>query len=344
MMKKVLSFLLLLVLISIGTAVMAAPTDPWKPDHEIRLIVTFAPGGSTDVVGRMVAEYMAKELGVPVVVDNIPGAGGVIGFTELFTQPADGYTLSMAGSSNSPWACEALSPETPPWRGDDFMSLGTVTALSTNAGIVCKKDRWPDFMSLIADVKAKPGKIKLGYIGPGQPFDARVWELEKVTGLSFNVVYYSDSASIQTDLLTGDLDIGIIYANRADFASNENFSILVLWGENSPEGYPVQGIPFLSEFADQLGFKWEDTKYVSKNNLTQDVLIRSNTDPAIVARLQECIAKIHNAPGYKEAILKTSWPHYISGPDSTAAYQSEGKALLEFVNSPEYEVFINRGN
>ncbi len=343
-MKKVLLFLLLVALISVGSVVMAAPAAPWKPDHEIRLIVTFAPGGSTDVVGRIVAEFMSKNLGVPVIVDNVPGAGGIIGFTELFTQPNDGYTLAISSSSASPWAIEALSPETPPWKGDDFVSLGTATSLSTVAGFVCKKDRWPDFMSFIADVKANPGKIKFGYQGPGQPNDARIWELEKVAGLSFNIVYYADSASIQTDLLTGDLDVGLVFANRADFVTNKNFSILALFGKESPEGYPVQGIPFLADFADQLGFKWEDTKFVSRNNLTQDVIIQSNADPAIIARLQESVAEIHKDPAYKEAILTTGWPLYLSGPDSTADYKAERDALLEFVNSPEYEIFINRGN
>ncbi|GHV43035.1 hypothetical protein FACS1894187_25450 [Synergistales bacterium] len=209
---------------------------------------------------------------------------------------------------------------------------------------MCKKGRWPDFMALIADIKANPGKIKLGYQGPGQPNDARIWELEKVTGLKFNIVYYPDSASIQTDLLTGDLDVGIVFANRADFVTNENFSILALLGKDSPEGYPVQGIPFLAEFADKLGFKWEDTKYVSRNNLTQDVIIQSTADPAIIATLQECVAKMHQDQRYKDAIFTTGWPLYLSGPDSTAAYKAERDALLEFVNSPEYEIFINRGN
>jgi hypothetical protein len=168
--------------------------------------------------------------------------------------------------------------------------------------------------------------------------------LEKVADLAFNIVYYPDSASIQTDLLTGDLDIGLMFANRADFVSNESFTVLALFGKESPEGYPVQGIPFLADFADQLGFKWQDTKFVSRNNLTQDVIIQSNADPTIVARLQECIVNIHKDQRYKEDMLKTTWPLYLSGPDSTAAYRDERDALLEFLHSPDYQIFINRGN
>ena len=346
MKKKLVCIALSLVLIVIlsacgGTSATSASAASW-PEREIRLIVPFAPGGSTDVVGRIVAAYMAQDLGVPVIVENIPGAGCVIGFNELYTSPADGYTVAMSSTSASPWAIEALAPEKPPFIADDFISVGTATSLSTVGGFVCKAGRWPDFMAFIDDVKANPRRIKLGYQGPGQPNDARVWELEKIAGLDFNIVYYPDSASTQTDLLTGDLDVGILFANRADFAANESFSTLALLGSESPPGYPVQGIPFLADFAEELGFVWEDTTFVQFNTLTQDIILRNDTDPAILARLGECMENISKVQAFKDDILTTGWPMYINGADSTATYKRDRDNLLAFRNSPDYDEFTGK--
>ncbi len=341
-MKKTLSFLLLIILVSLCSAAVAVAADTWQPDHEIRYIVPYAPGGASDAIGRIAAEFLSQELGVPVIIDNIPGAGCVIGWTELATQPADGYTVSMASTVASPWSAIAFSPETPPWKADDFIPVGSMTGLGATGGFVTKKGRWPDFMAFIKEVKEKPGKIKYGVQGPGQPMDTQLWELEKVAGLEFNVVYYSDSSSIQTDLLTGDLDVGYINANRVDFVANENFDILSLWGHEIPAEYPVQGLPHLIDFADELGFKWEDTTYLPLNFVRQDLIARADTAPAILARLGQAVENMSKNPEYKEKILSVGWPYYINSEEALADYRHLGQVWDAALKSPEYQAFLDR--
>jgi tripartite-type tricarboxylate transporter receptor subunit TctC len=94
-----------LALIAIGAALMAgaAPGDASAqsyPDKPLRLIVPFAPGGSPDIIGRMVAEDLAAALGQSVVVENRAGAGGNIAVQYVIDQPADGYTLLLGTSGN----------------------------------------------------------------------------------------------------------------------------------------------------------------------------------------------------------------------------------------------------
>ncbi len=341
MRKSLIVLLAVLLGLWVCGALVAAPVE-WKPDRTIVLIVPFAPGGSTDTTGRITAEYLSKELGVPVIVENIPGADTLIGWNELIRRPADGYTLGMSGSVANPWGLEVLAPEKPMWSADSFVALGSVTGIGASAGLVCKSGRWPDFMSFIEEVRANPGKIKFGMQGPGQATDAQFWEFEKLTGLDFNVVYYSGASDIQTDLLTGDLDAGRVSANRQEFVANENFTILALWGKEVPSDYPIQNLPFLADFDKELGFEYESTTYIQNDFLTLDVLARSETDPAILARIEKALENISKIPEFKEKILVVGWPYFADSATQTTAYRHLRDTLAAFRNSSGYEEWVKK--
>ena len=82
-----------------GAATLAWPAWAAYPDKTIRIVVTFAAGGASDIVARVIGEQLAKKLGQPVIVDNKPGAGGSVGGTNVAQSPADGYTLMLSNST-----------------------------------------------------------------------------------------------------------------------------------------------------------------------------------------------------------------------------------------------------
>ncbi|MDQ6639454.1 MAG: tripartite tricarboxylate transporter substrate-binding protein, partial [Pseudomonadota bacterium] len=82
-----------------GVATLAGPAWAAYPDKPIRIVVTFAPGGASDIVARVIGEQLGKKLGQAVIVDNRAGAGGSVGGTNVVQSPADGYTLMLSNST-----------------------------------------------------------------------------------------------------------------------------------------------------------------------------------------------------------------------------------------------------
>jgi tripartite-type tricarboxylate transporter receptor subunit TctC len=148
---------------SVAVALPArAQTWPTKP---IKLVVPYAPGGSTDVVGRVIAEYLGQRLGQNIVVENRPGKGATIGTSQVAKAPADGYTLVMSNV-----AAFAIAP---PLYGDldydpvrDFVHI---TLASFNPSVLVVNPAFPakTLAEYVAYAKANPDKLAFATSGPG---------------------------------------------------------------------------------------------------------------------------------------------------------------------------------
>src|SRR5690606_30234649 len=97
-MKQCLQLIISIFLLFSGLSGAASAADAAYPDKPIQLVVPFAPGGATDLLGRLIAQKMGEKLGQTVVVENRPGAGTMIGATAVARKPADGYTLLITAS------------------------------------------------------------------------------------------------------------------------------------------------------------------------------------------------------------------------------------------------------
>jgi tripartite-type tricarboxylate transporter receptor subunit TctC len=184
--------------VSVGTASAQA----W-PSRPLRMIVPFAPGGSPDVIARLVGEGLSRELGQSVVIENRAGAGGNIAAEYVLSQPADGYTLFFGTSGNmatnkSLYRNLRFDPEV------DFTPI-SLTYVSSNVLIVSPASGINSIADLVAEAKRRPGALSFGSPGVGTAGHL-VGELFKHrTGIELTHVPYRGQSQVVSDLLAGTL-------------------------------------------------------------------------------------------------------------------------------------------
>jgi len=180
-------------------AVARADTFPSKP---IRWVIPFAPGGNYDVTSRIVADPMSRDLGQTVIVDNRPGAGGVVGLEAAVTAPADGYTLVMASFT--------VAYVAPIFAGKEQMvkALAPISILTTSPTLIVTRadGRFTDMAKLLAEAKSKPGTVTMGHSGNGTTNHVGILRLQLNENVKFNIIPYKGSGPGIADLLAGNID------------------------------------------------------------------------------------------------------------------------------------------
>jgi tripartite-type tricarboxylate transporter receptor subunit TctC len=181
------------------------------PTRPITLIVPVAAGGSTDIVGRAVADRMRAELGQPVVVENVTGAGGTTAVTRLHRSPPDGYTI-MVGQ----WSSHVGTPllYAPPF--DYLTDFEPIARLSSGAIWVMGRKDFPakDAKELIAWLKANPGKATAGTVGAGTGAHLCMLYLTAQIGSSVQYVPYRGGALAMQDVAAGNIDLACLEAGQ----------------------------------------------------------------------------------------------------------------------------------
>ena len=174
------------------------------PERPVRIVVGFPPGGSSDTVARVVAQNLSPLLGQPVVVENKPGAGGVIGSDAVPKAAPDGYPLLLATAGHSTAA--AMVQKLPFDAVNDFSWITTVTtypfAFATSAESHIKS--LPD---LIQKAKASPGKITYSSAGVGTSHHLLGEWLSSLAGIELNHIPFKGGTSPLTEVLAGRVDI-----------------------------------------------------------------------------------------------------------------------------------------
>lgn len=178
-----------------------AQSYPAKP---IRLIVPFTPGGSTDVLARAIGVELGRALQQPVVIDNVPGAGGSLGAERAAKSPADGYTLLMGHIGTL-----AVNPSLYPKLGYDPRTFVPVAFVARVPNVLVVHPSVPasQLRDLVALAKAKPGHYAYGSGGNGSAAHITMEYLKMVTGTSFLHIPYRGTAPSVTDLLAGQVSV-----------------------------------------------------------------------------------------------------------------------------------------
>jgi tripartite-type tricarboxylate transporter receptor subunit TctC len=182
----------------------SAHAQPW-PSKPIRYIVPFAPGGTTDILGRMVAAGLSSSLGQPIVVENKPGQAGSIGAAELARATPDGYTIG-GGTISSHAINATLYPKLPYDPVKDFAPI-TMLATLPNMLIVHPSLNVASVRELVDLLKANPNKYSFGSAGNGtsQHISGELFKI--MTGTQMQHIPYKGSGPMIPDLLAGTIQL-----------------------------------------------------------------------------------------------------------------------------------------
>ncbi|MBM3390279.1 MAG: tripartite tricarboxylate transporter substrate binding protein [Betaproteobacteria bacterium] len=194
----------LALLLSLATAAPGAWAQAWPAAKPIRLVIPFPAGGATDIIGRQVAQKLSVALGQQVVVDNKPGAGGVIGSDLVAKAPADGYTLLMATSSTHSIG-PMLNPKMP---YDSVKDFAPVSHIANAPSVLVVGQNFPanSARELIDLVKRNPGKYNFGSSGIGTyPHLSAEMFKWRAGGLFAVHIPYRGTGLVITDLVAGQI-------------------------------------------------------------------------------------------------------------------------------------------
>ena len=268
------------LLLALGAPV-AAQDYPSKP---VRLIIPFPPGGSNDVVGRMIALQLSDRLGKQVVVDNRGGAGGIIGTEAAANSPHDGYTLLIISIAH------AVSPWLYKLQYDPIKSFTPVAILASGPNVLVVNPSLPvhSVTELIALAKQKPGELNYASAGIGS-FQHLGGELFKLTaGVNMVHVPYKGGGPAMTDVLGGYTKIMFSsLVQTTPFILNGQLRALGTGGVKRNPALP--DVPTIAE-AGLPGY--EATNWWG-------VVAPAGTPAAIVEKLHNEITAVQNSPQTK---------------------------------------------
>ncbi|MGA8936001.1 MAG: tripartite tricarboxylate transporter substrate binding protein [Pseudolabrys sp.] len=182
-----------------------ADTYPSKP---VRIIVPYGPGGIADVTMRLVAQDLSKRFGQQFIIENRPGAGGIVGMQAAREARADGYTLVMVGGGLT--IAKALFKSLPYNIETDFTPISTTASyglvITTKAGSPYKTIK-----DVIASAKAHPGALNLGTINAGSAQNLSAELFRNMAGLDVTIVPYKTTPDLTSAVLRGDVDVAFEY-------------------------------------------------------------------------------------------------------------------------------------
>lgn len=174
-----------------------AQTYPGRP---ITLVVPFPAGGSTDVVARITAQELSKRVGVPVIIENRPGAGTVVGSLSVKNAKPDGYSLLLTGNT---FYASALMQKNPGY--DPFKDFVTLVPLASAAYILMAPGSVKSLKDLVDRAKAQPGKSDYASLGTGAAAMVLAEQVKEALGLDWQEVPYKGAADAMVGLIRGDV-------------------------------------------------------------------------------------------------------------------------------------------
>jgi tripartite-type tricarboxylate transporter receptor subunit TctC len=190
--------------IGAGAALASLPSLAQVSSKPVTLVVPFAAGGNIDLVARIIAVPLAKQLGQTVVVQNRAGAGGAIGVSEVARSDPDGATL-LVSTPNAIVVLPRMVQTT-----YDLASFASVGLISFTSLVIVVRSDNPKFKSLpdlIAYARANPGVVSVANSGIGTTNHVAILQLQNAAGVQFNVVAYKGSGPAIIDLLGGQVDV-----------------------------------------------------------------------------------------------------------------------------------------
>jgi tripartite-type tricarboxylate transporter receptor subunit TctC len=281
-----------LLALTAGLAMAASAHAQDYPNRAIKLIIPFPPGGTTDIVGRIVAEKMGKELGQTVVVENRGGGGGSIGATAIAKAEPDGYTLGMSTIST-----HAVNSACNPKLGyDPIADFTPITNLARTPNVLTVNPKFPpqDFKQFLDHVKKNPGKFSYATSGTCSVLHMMGEQFKVSTGTFITHIPYRGSGPALNDVLGGQVEMMFdnLPSSMSHVTSGKLRAMAVAWPKR------VENLPDVPTFA-ELGLKQVN------DPAWYGLVAPAKTPDDIIKKVHAAAVKVLNMPEVRDRLKQS---------------------------------------
>jgi len=275
------------LLLGYGDAI--ASSWPTKP---ISLVVGYTPGGSVDLIARILAPELGKRLGQSVIVDNIGGAGGTIGAAKVVRADPDGYTL-LLGSGSEVSIARLTNPAVP---YDGEKDLSPITLAGTQPMVLVGNKKLPakNIEELIALARSEPGKLSYASSGVGTPLNLAGELIKQQAKVNITHVPYRGAASMSNDLLGGQVNLAVFGLSSA--ISYIQGGEVTVYGVTSAKRAPI--VPNIPALAENGMLKNVDM------DIWFGLLAPRKTPPDVIQRLNKEMQAVLAMPDIKQKLAR----------------------------------------
>jgi tripartite-type tricarboxylate transporter receptor subunit TctC len=286
------------------------------PSRPINLIVPFAPGGSTDLLARLLRKYAVPHLGQDLVILNKTGAGATLGWNELVAAPPDGYTLGAVTSS------AAIRPVYGDTRYNYITALEPIAWISTIPQVLAVRADapWKTIDELVRYARANPGKLTYGHSGVGNSSHVAMESLALKAGVKWMQVPYNSGSQVLVALLGGQIDATV--ATPVEFSAQlaaGKLRVLAVFDEKRFNAPLFRDVPTVAE-------KGWAVESLSWNGIAGP----KNLPPAIREHLVAGFKAIAAEPEFVDAAQKAGLAITYAGPEAFGAkWKSDQASFLK---------------
>lgn len=302
-----------LLVFTAGMVMMVSAWAQTYPAKSIKLIIPFPPGGTTDIVGRIVADKLGKELGQPVVVENRGGGGGSIGATAIAKADPDGYTIGMSTVST-----HAVNAACNPRLGyDPIQDFAPITNLARTPNVLTVHPAFPaqDFKQFLDHIRKNPGKFSYATSGTCSINHMSGEQFKLATGTFITHIPYRGSGPALNDLLGGQVEMMFdnLPSSISHIHSSKLRAIAVAWHQR------IESMPNVPTFA-ELGLRQVN------DPAWYGLVAPPKTPEDLIKKINAAAVKVLHLPEVQER-LKTSGAEPVG--NSPAEHAAEIRNELE---------------
>ncbi|TWB90627.1 tripartite-type tricarboxylate transporter receptor subunit TctC [Bradyrhizobium macuxiense] len=302
-------------LLSRGASAQAA----W-PSRQIRMICSYPAGGQTDLLARAFGEFITRQVGQTVVIENKAGASGSIGAAEVARAAPDGHTILCSISTT--YVMNRAMMKNPGYDMDKDLTLVSVIPGAGLLLVASPKLGVKTLAEFVAHARSS-GKVNFGTYSAGSAPHMTINELNKQYGLTIEPIHYRGEAPMWTGLAEGTLDVAMGSYTAAQTVLQSNLG--VVFGVHSKKVDAIPGIATLPE-------QGATSKFFTVSGFSGWALPKATPQP-IVDRLSELCVAANNDPKVKEVLATFVLEPAIGFRDSNALYQRELPVWMEAAQS-----------
>lgn len=286
------------------------------PSRPIKLIVPFAPGSATDMLGRIVGQGLAEKLGQPVVIETKPGAGTSVGAQFVENSQPDGYTVLLG--TNATFAVNSILYKKLPYDPTGFRFVATTGGMPSFL-IVSADSKYRTFADFVKDAKARPGKVSYASSGVGSTGHLVGKVLENTASIDLLHVPFKDGPQGLTATMTGEVD-GIFYTSIAAMpmlTAGRVRALVVSTQKRTPE---LPNVPTVSE-SGYLGFDFVGWTLLAVPN---------KTPQAVTDKLRSAMQSLYASADFRAKLEKIGMQlQQLSGRELDAFVARERERMVD---------------